>query len=96
MGPRPFLRLVVGVVGRGAEQVDNVVDAELQGVLLASRAGGGALDGLFGHEAFLFLELEDALLDGLFHCELVDDDVDGLREAVNTIDGLFLDKLRLC
>lgn len=72
------------------EQIHEFVEAELEAALLHA-----TLNGLLGEEAFLVLEFEDTLLDGVGDGEFVDCYVDCLGEAVDTVDGLFLDKLLL-
>lgn len=73
----------------GLEQVDDLVEAELDGPL-----PGASLDGLLGEEALLFLQREDTFFDGVGDGELVDDDIDGLGEAVDSVYSLFFDELR--
>lgn len=73
----------------GFEQLDDFVEAELESAL-----SGRSFDGLLGEEALLFLELENTFFDGVGDGELVDDDVDGLGEAVDSVYGLFFNKLR--
>jgi hypothetical protein len=72
----------------GSEQINDFVDAQLESALFSA-----AFDGLLGEEALLFLECEDTFFDGLCDGELVDDDVDGLSETVDSVNGLFFDKL---
>ena len=43
--------------------------------------------------AFLFLQIEDSLFDRVFDCDFVDDNVDFLGEAMDSVDGLFFDEL---
>lgn len=73
----------------GLEQLDDFVEAKLESALT-----GGSFDGLLGEEAFLFLELENTFFDGVGDGELVDDDVDGLGEAVDSVYGLFFNELQ--
>lgn len=73
----------------GLEQLDDFVEAELESALTR-----GSFDGLLGEEALLFLELENTFFDGVGDGELVDDDVDGLGEAVDSVYGLFFNKLQ--
>lgn len=73
----------------GLEQLNDFVEAELESAL-----PGASFDGLLGEEALLFLQLEDAFFDGVGDGELVDDDVDGLGEAVDSVYGLFFNKLQ--
>lgn len=70
------------------EQVNDFVDAQLERAL-----SGAAFDGLLGEEALLLLEGEDTVFDGVSDGELVDDDVNGLCEPVDTVNGLLFDKL---
>lgn len=70
------------------KQIDDLVEAELEGLLAHA-----TLDSLFGEFAFLLLQFEDALLDCLGDGELVDDYVDRLCETMDTVDGLFFNKL---
>jgi hypothetical protein len=53
-------------------------------------------DGGLREFALCFLESEDALLNGIVDGKAVDGDVDGLIEAVDTVDCLFLNKLEYC
>jgi hypothetical protein len=48
---------------------------------------------LLSELALLLLQLEDTLLDSLSDSELVDNYIDSLGQTVNTINGLFFDKL---
>lgn len=73
----------------GLEQLNDFVEAELESALT-----GGPFDGLLGEEALLFLKLENTFFDGVGDGELVDDDVDGLGEAVDSVYGLFFNELR--
>jgi hypothetical protein len=50
-------------------------------------------DGGLREFALCLLEREDALFNGVVNGKAVDSDVDGLIEAVDTIDCLFFDKL---
>lgn len=77
-----------GEAAAGLEHVDDFVEAELERALLGAR-----VNGLLREEALLLLQVDDALLDRVGDGELVDDDVDRLVQAVDAIDGLFLDKL---
>lgn len=70
------------------EQINDFVDAQLERALF-----GAAFDGLLGEEALLFLQGEDTVFDGVGDGELVDDDVDGLGETVDTVNGLLFDEL---
>lgn len=70
------------------EEVDELIEAKLEGALLHA-----ALDSLLGEKALLVLEVEDTLFDRFGDSEFVDDDIDGLCQAMNTIDCLFLDEL---
>lgn len=70
------------------EQINNFVDAQLERAL-----PGAAFDGLLGEEALLLLEGEDTVFDGVSDGKFVDDDVDGLSETVDTVNGLLFDKL---
>lgn len=70
------------------EQIDDFVDAQFERALL-----GAAFDSLLGEEALLLLEGEDTVFDGVGDGELVDDDVDGLGETVDTVYGLLFDEL---
>lgn len=79
----------VGGSGAAAEEVHNLVEAELEELLL-----GAAFDGRLGKQALLLLQVKDALLDRLFDCEFVDDHVDGLGQPVDAVDGLFFDELK--
>ena len=77
------------VLGRAwLEQGNDLVEAKLEALLAHA-----TLDGLLSKETLLLLQVEDTLLDRLGDGELVDDDVDGLRETVDTINGLFFNKL---
>lgn len=69
------------------EQLQDLLHAELACAALA------ALDGLVGELAFLFLEIEDPLFDGVFDGDFVDDYVGFLGEAVDAVDSLFFDEL---
>lgn len=94
-GPRTVLDILIRratAVVRLArlEQIHEFVEAELEAALLHA-----AFYGLLSEEALLVLEFEDALLDGIGDGEFVDCHVDCLGEAVDTVDGLFLDKLLL-
>lgn len=52
-----------------------------------------ALDGRIGEFALRFLQFENALFDRVVDAETVDCYVDGLIEAVNTINCLFFNEL---
>ena len=69
------------------EQVEDILHAEFRDRL--------SLDGRGGEGAFLLLQVEDALLDAAGDGDFVDDDVDGLVEAVHAVDGLLFDELRI-
>ena len=79
------------LVPAGLEEVDNVLEGELEALAAVL---GAALDGLLGEQALLVLQVDDALLDCVGDCEPVNGDVDGLREAMDAVDGLLLDKLQ--
>jgi len=68
------------------EQIQNIPHAEL-------RNGLSAFQGRFCEFPLLLLQREDALFDRVGDGEAVDCDVDGLVEAVDTVDGLFFDEL---
>ncbi|KAK1251803.1 hypothetical protein MKX07_007282 [Trichoderma sp. CBMAI-0711] len=71
-----------------AKQVNDFVEPQLQRAL-----SGTSLNGLLGEKPLLVLQVEDAFFHGLLDGELVDDYVNGLGEAVDTVDGLLLDEL---
>lgn len=50
-------------------------------------------NGGIGELAFCFLELEDAFFDRVVDAEAVDSYIDGLVEAVDTVDCLFFNEL---
>lgn len=68
-----------------SEKTHDIVHAQLTHRLTLDRG--------IGQFALLVLELDDALLDGVFDGQLVDDHVDGLVQAVDAVDGLFFDEL---
>ena len=70
------------------EEVDDLVEAELEGVLLHT-----AFDGLLCQLALLVLQVHDLLFDGVGDGEAVDCHVDGLGETVDAVDCLLLDEL---
>ncbi len=72
----------------GLEHVDDLVEAELERALLGAR-----VNGLLREQALLLLQVNDALLDRVGDGELVDDNIHGLVQTVDAVDGLFLDKL---
>ena len=76
--PRIVLRVVL-------EQIEDILHAQFRDRL--------SLDRRRGQRAFLLLQVEDALLDAAGDGDFVDDDVDGLVEAVDAVDGLFFDEL---
>lgn len=76
------------VVLIAAEEVHDLLEAELQDVLLHA-----SLNSRLREKALLLLQGEDTLFNGLLDGDFVDDDVDLLRQAMNTIDGLLLDEL---
>lgn len=55
--------------------------------------GFAAFDGGIGELAFCFLQLDDAFFDRVMDAEAVDSYVDGLVEAVDTVDCLFFYEL---
>lgn len=69
------------------KQPQYLLHAQLAGTALS------ALDGLVGELTLLFLQVENALFDRVGDGDFVDDDVDGLRETVHAVDGLFFDEL---
>lgn len=73
-----------------AEELHDLLHAQL-----ARAAVLAALDGLVGELALLFLQLENALFDGVGDGDFVDYDVDFLCEAVDAVDGLFFDELEV-
>lgn len=93
-GAARLVNIVVVVFGTGtvrviaAEQIHDLLEAELERVLLHA-----SLDGRLREQTLLLLQLEDTLLYRLLDGELVDDDVDCLCEAVNSVNGLLLNKL---
>lgn len=80
--------IVVFPAANRLEQINDFVDAQLERAL-----PGAAFDGLLGEEAFLLLEGEDTVFDGVSDGEFVDDNVDGLRETMDTVNGLLFDEL---
>jgi hypothetical protein len=69
------------------EQAEDIVEAELRcGLALA-------LDSHLRQGSFLFLQVEDPLLDAIADGDFVDDDIDRLVEPVDAVDGLFFDEL---
>lgn len=90
--PREVNRVlhVVAAAAAGPEEVDDLVEAQLQPGLCAP-----GLERLRCQLPLLLLQREDALLDGAAHGQAVDDYVDRLREAVDAVDGLFLDELAM-
>lgn len=70
------------------KHVNNLIQTKLERALLGAR-----VNGLLGEQALLILQVNDALFDRLGDGQLVHNHVDGLVEAVNAVNGLFLDKL---
>lgn len=92
----PRLRLLIRRLVRRWLRVLRVAAEELHDLLHAQLARAAVLtafDGLVGELALLFLQLEDALFDGVGDGDFVDYDVDFLGEAVDAVDGLFFDEL---
>lgn len=75
-------------VRAGLEEVNELIETQLECALLGAR-----VNGLLGELALLVLKVDDALFDCVCDGELVDDHVYGLIEAMDAIDGLFLDEL---
>lgn len=68
------------------EQVQNVLHAQVRGRF--------TLYSSLGKRAFLFLQVENALLDRICDGDLVNNHINSLVEAVDTVNSLFFDKLR--
>jgi hypothetical protein len=66
---------------------------QIQDILHRQLADRFAFDGRFGELPFFLLQGEDAGFDGAGDGEFVDDDVGGLVEAVDAVDGLVFDEL---
>tara|TARA_R110002003_G_scaffold70_26_gene6558 strand:+ start:7607 stop:8092 length:486 start_codon:yes stop_codon:yes gene_type:complete len=77
------------ILGLALEQRKNILHAQLANRLAAFNCGVGKL-------AFRFLQLEDALFNGVVDAEAVDGYINGLVEAVDSIDGLLFDELWGC
>lgn len=72
----------------------SIMAKKLQHVLHGEFGGSGfPLDGGVRELAFLVLEVEDTFFDGVFDGEFVDDDILGLVESVDAVDGLFFYEL---
>ena len=72
-----------------SKQRQNLCHAELGCVVL-----GASLDGLIGELALLVLQGKDSLFDSFLDSDFVDDNVNFLREAVDTVNGLFFNELK--
>lgn len=70
-----------------SEELQDLLHAQLASTSLST------FDSLVCELAFLFLELEDSLFDGVFDGDLVDYHVDLLGQAVNAVDGLLFYEL---
>ena len=75
------------MLGISSEQLQDFLHAQFTSANLAT------FDSLVGEFAFLFLEIEDSLFDGVLNGYFVDNDVDLLGQAVHAIDSLFFDEL---
>lgn len=74
------------VLSLALEEVEDVLHGELAD-------GFAAFDSRLGEFTLRFLQLKDALFDAVVDREAVDGHVDGLVEAVDTVDCLFFDEL---
>lgn len=68
------------------EQRQHILHAEFAHGLATLQSSSGEL-------ALRFLQLQDALFDGVVDGETVNCDVDGLIQTMDTVDGLFFDEL---
>ena len=60
---------------------------------LASTSLTTALDSLICEFSFLLLQVQDPLFDRVFDSDLINDDIDFLGQAMDSVDGLLLDEL---
>lgn len=84
-----LLRLIhirVIILGLAFEKVEDILHTQFPDSFTA-------LNSSLGQLAFGFLEFENTLFDRVVDAEAVYGDVDGLVEAVDAVDGLFLDEL---
>lgn len=84
--PHPIRLGMPTMLGIVSEQLEHILHRQLG-------RRGLALDRRVRELAFLFLQIQDALLNGIFDGELVDDDVLCLVQPVYAVDGLFFYEL---
>jgi hypothetical protein len=77
------------VLGISPEQLQDLFHAQFTRTALTT------LDGLVGKLSLLLLQSEDSLLNRVFDGDLVDNNIYFLCKTVDSVDGLFLNKLRL-
>lgn len=75
-------------LGVAAKECHHVAHCQFTGCRLA-------LDCHVGELAFAFLKVDDSLFHGSLDDELVDFDIDGLVESMDTVDGLLFHELEL-
>lgn len=76
------------MLGISSEQLHNFLHTEFACIVLRT-----AFNSLVGKFSFLFLQGENTLFHGFLDGDFVDNNVDLLGEAMDSVDGLFFHKL---